>query len=103
MSVVIREANLQSDKQVIIYTARRFLTALSNGCRFGWLYEKNAHGRPRVWLARTTDDGAVIGMAGAFPRRIYVEQHEELAWVLGDFCMSSDYRSLGPALALQRT
>ncbi len=102
MKVVIRHANLQSDRQLIIDTARRFLTPRSDDCRFSWLYESNAHGRARVWFAHSADDGEIVGMAGAFPRRIYIENREETAWVLGDFCINDRYRSLGPALALQR-
>ena len=100
--VRIREADLQSDKQVIIDTVLRFLTPLSDYSRFGWLYENNVHGKARVWFAHNADDGTVIGMASAFPRCIYIEGHEEMAWVLGDFCIADQYRSLGPALALQR-
>ena len=102
MNVVVREADLQSDRQVIIDTARRFLTPLSDDRRFSWLYENNVHGNARVWIGYSADDGAVIGMAGAFPRRIYIEGREEMAWVLGDFCIADQYRSLGPAVALQR-
>jgi hypothetical protein len=102
MKFVIREADLQRDKQVIIGTALRFLTPLSDDSRFGWLYENNIHGQARVWFVYSGDDGAVMGMAGAFPRRIYIDGRKELAWVLGDFCISDQYRSLGPALALQR-
>jgi len=102
MKVEIRQADLQLDRRVIIDTALRFLTVLSSDSRFNWLYESNANGRARVWLAYSAADGAVIGMAGAFPRRICIRNREEMAWVLGDFCIGDQYRSLGPALQLQR-
>src|SRR5262249_45203664 len=41
-------------------------------------------------------------MAAAFPRRFYSCNGEFYAWVLADFCLSPQYRTLGPALQLQR-
>jgi hypothetical protein len=49
-----------------------------------------------------TTNGAVVGMAGAFPRRVYIGMREAICWVLGDFCIHEHYRILGPALQLQR-
>lgn len=100
MKIAIHPADLKSDKQLIIDTLFRFLTPLSDVRRFSWLYENNPHGQARAWIAK--DDKSVIGMASAFPRRIYMNGHEEVSWVLGDFCISDQYRSLGPALMLQR-
>ena len=37
-----------------------------------------------------------------FPRRVYLDGHEQMSWVLGDFCINDAYRTLGPALMLQR-
>lgn len=102
MKIAIRKANLKSDKGLIIDTLFRFLTPLSDGTRFSWLYENNPHGDAHAWVAYRVADEAVIGMSAAFPRRVYVDANEEVAWVLGDFCIDDAYRSLGPALMLQR-
>ena len=102
MKIAIRRANLKSDKGLIIDTLFRFLTPLSDGVRFSWLYENNPHGQPHAWVAYRTDNESTIGVAARFARRIYVNGSEKLSWVLGDFCIDDAYRSLGPALMLQR-
>jgi len=43
-----------------------------------------------------------IGMAAMFPRKAYVGGTEVAAAVLGDFCISERFRSLGPAVQLQK-
>jgi hypothetical protein len=103
MTISVRPANLESDRERIISTLFRCLTPLSDSRRFNWLYRGNPQGEPRVWLAIDTDDGATVGMGSAFPRGVFIGDREELAWVLGDFCLQQEYRSLGPALKLQRT
>ena len=102
MNVAIRAADLESDRRSIIDTLSRFLTPLSDDRRFRWLYENNPHGEACAWVAYGADDDTVVGIAAAFPRRIYMNGEEKLSWVLGDFCVDPQYRSLGPALQLQR-
>lgn len=101
MKLTVRPADLKSDKRLIIDTLLRFLTPLSDSRRFTWLYENNPHGCARVWIAHDVDD-TTIGLSAAFPRRIYVNGKDRLSWVLGDFCINEAYRTLGPALTLQR-
>jgi hypothetical protein len=102
MNIDIRQADLEFDRKLLIETLLRYLTPLSDDRRFDWLYRNNPHGEARGWIAIDRDNGAIVGMAGAFPRRVYVEGREKLGWVLGDFCVDDQYRSLGPALRLQR-
>lgn len=102
MNLAIRPASLETDQQLLIDTLWRYLTPLSDSARFNWLYKDNPHGLARVWIMSDTTTGTVVGVAGAFPRRVYIGQREETCWVLGDFCMHEHYRSLGPALQLQR-
>jgi len=102
MKLSIRAANLDSDEDLLIATLARHLNPLFDASRFDWLYRDNPHGQGRAWIAADIDTGEVVGASGAFPRRLYVNAREELGWVLGDFCISSQYRSLGPALQLLR-
>jgi hypothetical protein len=53
-------------------------------------------------LAIESTRDTVVGMAVAFPRWFYLDGNEVRCWVLGDFCLDFKYRSLGPALKLQR-
>ncbi len=41
-------------------------------------------------------------MAAVFPRQSHTRNGQFSAWVLADFCLSPQYRTLGPALQLQR-
>ena len=102
MALTIKEADLDRDKTTIVAALKNYLTPRSDGKRFQWLYKENPFGLARTWIATEVDGGAVIGVASAFPRRVYSGLHEVSGWVLGDFCIASEFRTLGPALQLQR-
>ena len=102
MSLVIRPAHLESDQELLIDTLIRHLNPLYDNARFNWLYKNNPHGLARTWIMSDTASSTVVGMAGAFPRRVYIGVQEATCWVLGDFCIHEHYRLLGPALQLQR-
>ena len=102
MDLFIRPADLETDRSLIIEMLRRWLTPLSDGRRYDWLYRQVPFGPPRVWIALDQRNDKVIGMASAFPRHAYVDGHDQTVWVLGDFCIDEGYRSLGPALQLMR-
>jgi hypothetical protein len=102
MKITIQPADLDRDRDVLISTLRDYLTPTSNESRFEWLYRQNPHGAPQVWLAKDSETGEVVGASAAFRRRAMVNGHAKAGWVLGDFCVADKYRSLGPALQLQR-
>ena len=102
MPIVVRPADLDADREVIVETLRRYISPRANERRYDWLYRDNPHGRARAWIARDTTNGAIVGVAAAFPRRLLLRGVPQRAWVLGDFCISEHYRSLGPAVQLQR-
>src|SRR2546423_1802084 len=102
MKIVIRPADLKHDKELLIATLGRYLTPSSNEAGFRWLYDQNPHGPTRAWLALDSASGATVGASAAFSRKIVIDGSERMGWVLGDFCIADQYRSLGPALQLQR-
>lgn len=102
MNIAIHQADLKLEAKQVIDVLFRYLTPLSDERRFNWLYLSNPHGQAQVWAAINKQDGAMIGMASAFPRRVSIGKREEVCWVLGDFCVSEDHRTLGPAVQLQR-
>ncbi|PYV44916.1 MAG: hypothetical protein DMG06_04435 [Acidobacteria bacterium] len=102
MSIVVREADLEKDQQILIWFLQQHLTKQSDHRRFDWLYRNNPHGAAQAWIATDREKEIIVGMASAFPRRFYIGGKEERGVVLGDFCISDQYRSLGPALQLQR-
>ena len=102
MSITTVPAGLDSQRELIVETLLRYLAGRSDDRWFDWLYVRSPSGQARTWLAIDNDGGAVIGAAAAFPRQFYSINNELLVWVLGDFCLDPRYRSLGPALQLQR-
>jgi len=100
--ISIRRADLAVDRGIIIDALARYLTPVSDDRRFQWLYLNGVHGAPQAWVAVDADEDAICGAAAAFPRRFHLGNEEILGWVLGDFCLDPQYRSLGPALQLQR-
>ena len=102
MGIKIGHADLGTDRETLIETVCRFLIPQADGRRFDWLYRNNPYGQARAWLALEENSGHVIGAAAAFSRRFIFSGKEIIAWVLGDFCLDPQYRSLGPALQLQR-
>ena len=102
MAIVVQPADLDLDRGLLIGLLSRFLTPLSDGRRYDWLYRQGSFGPARAWIATDTVSGQAIGAAAAFPRRLVVDGKKITGCVLGDFCIHPGYRSLGPALVLQR-
>jgi hypothetical protein len=102
MPIRIRPVDLESDRTALIEMMRRSLTVNSNHSRFQWLYRQGAYGQARAWVAIEEGGSEIVGLAAAFPRLVSFDGKETRGFVLGDFCMNERYRSLGPALQLQR-
>jgi GNAT superfamily N-acetyltransferase len=102
VSIVIREADIEADRELLLASLSRHLAPLGEADHFDWRYRGNPEGRARSWVAIDRKRDTIVGIASAFPRRVYLSGCEERAWVLGDFYINPEYRSLGPALQLQR-
>ena len=102
MDLVVKRADLIRDRHAIVGLHKKFLAPHCDEKRFDWLYCQNPFGSPLVWIAQEIGSGEAVGTAAAFPRSLQVGSKKEFGWVLGDFCVSDAYRSLGPALQLQR-
>src|SRR5229473_4871289 len=103
MAKLVRPADIHRERAAIIDFLSTYLSPEANDSRYEWLYCKNPEGMARVWVACETETGMITGVSAAFPRRIHRWGEEVRGYVLGDFCIHPDYRSLGPALALQRS
>lgn len=99
----IRTANLDVDRQLLTDLLCHNLSPDAGGQRFEWLYLGNPHGYARAWVVIEQHNGKGVGAAAAFPRRLCVGGSSRAGYVLGDFCIDQQYRSLGLALQLQRT
>jgi len=102
VKLVERAADLRKDRQELVAFLHDNLTSDSNSARFDWLYAHGPFGEARAWIAADSVSGRTVGVAAAFPRQFWFETTERRVWVLGDFCISREARSLGPAIKLQR-
>lgn len=102
MAIAIRRANLHADRGVLIEALSQSLLPQSDGRRFDWLYRECPHGEARVWIAGDASGNGLLGAAAVFPRRMYVGGKIRVGCVLGDFFIVPHFRSLGPAILLQR-
>jgi hypothetical protein len=101
MQIGIRPADLQADRALLVDLQRRNLGVLEGEQRFDWLYLRNPHGKAMAWIALDEETKCTIGTAAAFPKRMYLGGSLQLGYVLGDFCIEPNFRSLAAALQLQ--
>ena len=102
MATVIRQANLEADRGSLLEALNQWLTPQSDRHRFEWLYLNGPHGQARVWVSTLGADGPIIGAAAAFPRKMCIGGIPKEGCVLGDFFIAPQFRTIGPALQLQR-
>jgi len=98
----IRPADLNLDRSLLTDLLAGNLNPSAGGPRFDWLYLENPHGLARAWVAVESGSGKGVGAAAAFPHKLIVGDTIRLGYVLGDFCIHPQHRSLGLALQLQR-
>ncbi len=102
MTISVRPVCYESDSQALIDTLQTNLPHLPHARLFPWLYLQNPEGPALAWVATDSETSRIIGVAAAFPRRVYYRGEEVRSYVLGDFCIDAGHRSLGVALSLQR-
>ena len=102
VAIAIRRADLEGDRELLIHAVAAYINPKADAVRFDWMYQQNPAGKARAWIATEQGSREFVGMASAFPRRARVGGCTVSVWVLGDFCVMDKYRSLGPALQLQR-
>jgi L-amino acid N-acyltransferase YncA len=102
MKILVRPADYGSESQEVVSVLQANLPHLPHAQMFQWLYHANPEGRALAWVAVHPESGRIVGVAAAFPRRIFSAGQELRGYVLGDFCIDAAQRSLGLAVSLQR-
>jgi hypothetical protein len=105
MGIVIREAVLPADRDILLDTLLRNRRDGENTLRqerFEWSLACNPYGQPRAWLAIDESSGKVIGSVSAFPRRVLVNGEAVIGWNGGDTSIDPEFRTLGAAIKLRR-
>src|SRR5579864_3419619 len=67
MGAVIRQADLDRDRDALIRTHQRYLNPLADSRRYDWLYRDSPFGQALTWLA-VDGEGEIVGSAALFPR-----------------------------------
>jgi hypothetical protein len=102
VAIKVRDADLLKDRAELVQFLNQNLEDSSDPRRFDWLYLGNPNGPAKAWIAIDDTCGRTVGVSSAFPRIVVSNGQTRQAYVLGDFCIAPDCRSLGPAMALQR-
>ncbi len=100
MKLIVREANPRREFNPLLQFFRDCLAADCDENRLAWLYFANPHGTARVWVLE--DSHGLVGAGAAIPKKLRILGDPAAGCVFGDFCVSPSYRSIGPALQLQR-
>lgn len=70
--------------------------------RFDWRHSLNPAGESWSWFMYDTSTLATVAMTTLFPRHMRVSGQKTRGGQVGEFAVDSNYRSLGPAVRLQR-
>lgn len=102
MSVRVRPVRLDSEKAELLKILERNLPDLPHARRFEWLYHRNPAGKAWSWFAFEDKSETPIGAASLFPRMMWIGESPMPCGQVGDFAVNATYRSLGPAVLLQK-
>jgi hypothetical protein len=100
MNLAIRAASLIDDQPQLIGILERNIPGCQEG-HFEWRHQANPAGPGWSWVACDRND-AIVAMASVFPRNVWVDGKPMVCGQVGEFVVDAPYRSLGPALMLQR-
>ena len=101
MSLCIRQVDMNVDRERLLAVLQRNLLDVPHASRLPWLYLDNPSGTARSWLL-CDEGGSAVGVTSLFPRAVWMNGKLAICGQVGDFGVDSKFRSLGPALMLQR-
>jgi len=102
MAIRVRPVRLASETDEVLKILSANLPALPHARRYEWLYRGNPDGCASTWLAYDDGSDEAIGVASVFPRAMWVGGESKIGGQVGDFAIAPAYRSLGPAVLLQK-
>lgn len=101
MGLGIRQASLPNDRaEMLDILNRNFCSAQE--LRFDWRHISNPAGESFSWFMYDKSTLATVAMATVFPRYMVVNGQYVRGGQVGEFAVNPEYRSLGPAVQLQR-
>lgn len=100
MSLTIRPVDFAKDRLSLLELLKRNLPYVDHPARFEWLYLRNPAGPARAWFI--LDEDEIVGAASLFPVAMWLGHETMICGHVGDFAVDAAYRSLGPAVLLQK-
>jgi len=98
----VRAVDFDADKPQLLEILQRNLPDLPHAQRFDWIYRRNAAGPAWAWFVVDSASKKAVAAASVFSRAIWIDNTVKLCGQVGDFAVDAPYRSLGPALILQK-
>ena len=102
MTISVRSVDLETERTELLSILGRNLPEIPHARRFEWLYRNHPAGASWAWFAYDAQNRRPVGAASVFPRAMWAGDKVQICGQVGDFAIDREYRSLGPALALQR-
>ena len=101
MGLRIRPVDFAEDRDELLSVLRRNLQDVPHEARLSWLYRDNPAGPACTWFL-CDEQGTAVGVTSLFPRAVWLDGAAAICGQVGDFGVDLRFRSLGPAIMLQR-
>jgi len=102
MTLASRRVSFVDDRHEMLALLRRNFGS-SQDQRFDWRHTGNPAGPAWSWFVYDKKTLGTVALATVFPRNMYVDGKRVLGGQVGEFVVEAGYRSLGPAVLMQRT
>jgi len=104
MSLSIRRASPDEDRHELLELFKRNFNEFGEGHaeRFEWYQMLNPAGEGWTWILSEGKGGRAVGTTSMFQRNMYVDGKQLAVGQVMFFAVDAAYRSLGPAVMLQR-
>jgi hypothetical protein len=102
MALKVRPIDPATERALMLEVLERNLTEIPHARRFDWFYGGNPAGRSFSFVIAEESSWKPVGIASLVSRAIWVNGEVKICGQVGDFGIDKAYRSLGPAVQLQR-
>ena len=101
-AVAVRNVSVFDEREKLIAVLERHFPELGVRSHLTWRHDDNPAGPGRAWILYDCKSGETVGTTLMFPRPMYLDGKLVMCGQVSQFAIDKAYRSLGPALMLQR-
>lgn len=101
MNLRTRAVDFVADRDELLNVLKRNLRDVPHEARFSWLYLNNPAGQAQSWFLYD-EHGSAVGIASLIRRATWMGEASATCGQVADFGIDLSFRSLGPAIRLQR-